>query len=87
MPGGGELGHVGAQLGDDDLGGAAADSGDLIEPGDDAQDRLAASGARPVRPGLPAARAHAAQAGHVLQLGLDPLVQLGDLGGQVVDEL
>src|SRR5450755_1784226 len=51
------------------------------------RDRLAASGARPVRPGLPAARAHAAQAGHVLQLGLDPLVQLGDLGGQVIDEV
>jgi hypothetical protein len=86
-PGAGELGHVGAQLGDDDPGGAAADSGDLTGPGDDARDRLATSGARPARPGLPAARAPAAQAGHVLQLGPGPLARLGDLGGQVAGEL
>jgi hypothetical protein len=32
VPGGGEPGHVGADLGDDDRGGDAADAGDLIQP-------------------------------------------------------
>jgi hypothetical protein len=35
MAGGGELGHVEADLGDDDLGGAPTDAGDLIETLDD----------------------------------------------------
>src|ERR1035441_8125257 len=48
---------------------------------------LPASGPRPGRPELPAAGAHAAQAGHVQQLRLDPLVQQGDLGGQVIGQL
>src|ERR1019366_3686932 len=88
VPGGGELAHVGAQLRDDDLGALAADAGDLIEPLDDVQDLLlTASGARPGRAELPAAGAHAAQAGHVQQLRLDPLVQQGDLGGQVIGQL
>jgi hypothetical protein len=32
VPGGGEPGHVDADLGDDDRGGDAADAGDLIQP-------------------------------------------------------
>ena len=32
MPGGGEAGHVGADLGQDDMGAGQADAGDLIKP-------------------------------------------------------
>jgi hypothetical protein len=32
VPGGGEAGHVGADLGDDRLRGGAANAGDLIQP-------------------------------------------------------
>ena len=34
MTGGGEAGHIGADLGDDVLGGDHADAGDLVELGD-----------------------------------------------------
>ncbi|MFD0327718.1 hypothetical protein ACFQZC_04495 [Streptacidiphilus monticola] len=44
MAGGGEDGHVGADLGEDDLGGAWADAGDLVDAVDQVEQSGSAGG-------------------------------------------
>src|SRR6266568_394745 len=86
---GGELGLVQAELGDDDLGGAGADAGELIEPLGDRQYRRA--GARAGRgvaaTDLPAARTRPGDAGDARQPGVDLFIQPGHLAGHVVDQV
>ena len=83
MPGGGEDAHVQADLGDDRLGGLAADAGDLIQ----AVDRGQHGGALAV----PGGRAGGAVGIHALGGGdhgdqfLDPGGEPADLAGQGID--
>jgi hypothetical protein len=66
VAGGGEPGHVGADLGDDDRGRGRSDPGDLVEPGDRVIERGQVLGdlcvqVREIRAGLIDMRQHSGQ--------------------------
>jgi hypothetical protein len=88
VAGGGEHRHAGAELGDDDLGAADADPGDLIEPLHQPQHDgvLAGAAGRVPAADQPAGGAGRRHAGDEGQLVLDPVVQAGDLVVDRVDE-
>ena len=88
MPGGGELGRVGAQLGDQHPGIDRADPGDLVQPV--RQPRHQDAQVRAVRgmagPGQPARGAGRGGARHLRQELLDLGVKAGDLGVDRIDQ-